>query len=124
MATKQDNYLRTHRKGSCLSQDELAFLLGSRRGWKVSTYELRQRRPPLETILAYEMIFGVPAKELFAGIHEKVEDETKRRAQELADKLATENPDPVTAQKLATLQQLVGSAADSHEEQLSTGPEH
>ena len=77
-----DNYLRSHRKQSGLSQDEVAFLLGVEHGSLLSRYEKRRRLPPLETALACEAVFGVPISELFAGIRERAGlDVAKRRAE-------------------------------------------
>jgi len=82
-----DNYLRSHRKQSGLSQDEVAFLLGCESGSLLSRYEKRRRLPPLETALACEAVFGVPIAELFAGVRERaLRDVAKRRA-ELKTKL-------------------------------------
>src|SRR2546429_9576493 len=68
MAThKLENYLRTYRKRSGLTQREVAFLVGCRNGAQVSRYEKRRRLPPLRTALACEAAFGVPVAELFAG---------------------------------------------------------
>ncbi len=110
---KLDNYLKTYRRRAGLSQEELAYLLGCADGAKVSRYERRARQPSLETLLAYQTLFGADASELFAGLYEKVEKKTKRRAQTLARKLAQqeENPDPRTSQKLATLEQAMAPAA-------------
>src|SRR5437879_2031593 len=61
MAThKLENYLRTYRKRSGLTQREVAFLVGCRNGAQVSRYEKRRRLPPLRTALACEAAFGVP----------------------------------------------------------------
>jgi transcriptional regulator with XRE-family HTH domain len=75
-----DNYLRTERRHAHLSQDDIAFLLGSRDGAKVSRYERGRRLPSLETALAYEAILGIPVRELFLGIFQKVDLEVKARA--------------------------------------------
>jgi transcriptional regulator with XRE-family HTH domain len=69
MSYKLENYLRTYRKRSGLSQDEMAFLLGCQNGTKVSRYERFARKPNLETLFAYEVVFGAPARELFAGVY-------------------------------------------------------
>ena len=61
------NYLRTFRKRSGLSQDDVAFLLGVQSGAEVSRHETFKRVPTLKTALSYEAIFGVPVRELFAG---------------------------------------------------------
>jgi len=60
---KLENYLRTYRKQSGLSQDEVAYLLGCQNGTKVSRYERFARKPSLETLFAYEVVFGAPARE-------------------------------------------------------------
>jgi transcriptional regulator with XRE-family HTH domain len=71
MAThKLENYLRTYRKRSGLTQREVAFLVGCRNGAQVSRYEKRRRLPPLRTAIACEAAFGVPVSELFAGVRE------------------------------------------------------
>ena len=51
MTHNLENYLRTYRKRSNLSQDEVAFLLGCRGGTKVSRYERHARKPNLEQFL-------------------------------------------------------------------------
>ena len=64
---KLENYLRKYRRRAGLTQDELAFLLGCKSGAKVSRYERFARTPNLQTALAYEVVFGAPARELLAG---------------------------------------------------------
>ncbi len=70
------NYLRSTRKQSSYSQEEVAFLLGLKgmdKGGKVSRDENYSRIPTLETALAYEAIYGKPIRELFAGLYERHE---------------------------------------------------
>lgn len=105
---KLPNYLRTFRKKSYLSQDEVAFLLGSRSGAKISRYERFSREPTLKTALAYEALFGIPVQSLFAGTFQKVEAEIKRRAQLLTRKLGTAKSGPVLARKLEALKPISG----------------
>jgi transcriptional regulator with XRE-family HTH domain len=97
------NYLRTFRKRTGLSQEEVAFLLGCQSGNKASRYERRTRRPNLETILAYELVFGAPARELFAGIFDDVAEATLKRAHALAGKLKESKANLLVTQKLETL---------------------
>lgn len=112
MASKLPNYLRTYRKRSGLSQAEVAYLVGVSNGQKVSRYELSNRRPALETILAYEALFGVPAQALFAGVYAAVEGETRRRARVLAARLGQPKGRP-HARKLAVLNQVAGSPGEN-----------
>jgi transcriptional regulator with XRE-family HTH domain len=107
MAYKLNNYLRTYRKRAGLSQDEMAYLLGCRSGAKVSRYERFARQPTLQTALAYEAIFAVPVRDLFAGIYQKVERPVSQRAQLLLRKLTTTKPDRPTMHKLQRLKAVV-----------------
>ena len=110
MSVPLQNYLRTYRKRSGFTQTEVAFLLGSDDGMKVYRYEHQVQRPTLETALAFEAIFRVPAKELFGGIYQKVEKETRSRALLLAQQLIPAKTVRVTLRKLATLQSLSAPA--------------
>ena len=100
---KLHNYLRTYRKRASLSQDEVASMLGVSGGPKVSRYEGGSREPSLKTALRYSALFGAPIEELFAGLCEKVEDETARRARVLERQVSRTSADRFTARKLATL---------------------
>jgi len=80
------NYLKANRKRLALSQDEVAFLLGSRSGAKVCRHEMFVREPSLETALAYEAIFKRSVSELFGGLYQKVEREVGERAKILNDR--------------------------------------
>src|SRR5437773_12280649 len=80
------NYLRANRKRLALSQDEVAFLLGTQSGAKVCRYERFVREPSLETALAYEVIFKRSVSELFGGLYQKAEGEVAERAKALADR--------------------------------------
>lgn len=82
-----ENYLRSQRKQSGLTQQEVAFLLGCENGAQVSRYERRRRLPPLETALACEAIFGVPIAQLFAGVRQGVGRDIEKRRLELKTKL-------------------------------------
>ncbi len=104
---KLENYLRTYRKQSGLTQQEVGFLLGSENGDQVSRYERRRRLPPLETALACEEIFGVPVSELFAGMRQSVRKDIAKRRLELKSRLHTKTPKAnlarMTAHKLRSL---------------------
>jgi transcriptional regulator with XRE-family HTH domain len=105
---KLPNYLRTYRKRSYFSQDEVAFLLGCKNGSKVSRYENFSRQPTPETMFAFEIIFRVPVRELFAGTYHKVERDVLRRAQLLVRKTPAVNPDRITSRKLQALRTISG----------------
>ena len=110
MSHKLENYLRTYRKRTGFSQDDIAFLLCAHSGSKVSRYERFARQPSLQTALAYEAIFGVPIQELFTGIYQKVERTTQTRARLLTKRLGTANRNTAAAQKLTALNALSAKA--------------
>lgn len=88
------NYLLTNRKLTTLSQEEVAFLLGANgetKGSKISRDESFKREPGLRDVLAYELIYGKPARELFAGVYEQVEQEVAQRAKTLTYRVAENN---------------------------------
>ena len=99
------NYLRSKRKQSSYSQEEVAFLLGLKgmdKGGKVSRDENYSRIPTLETALAYEAIYGKPIRELFAGLYEQIVEEVSARRKILSYR-KSETPDPKKQQALSEL---------------------
>jgi hypothetical protein len=110
---KLPNYLRMHRKWASLSPDEVEFLLGCQTGAKVSRHE-RFSAPNVETVFACEVIFGIPARELFAGVYQKVEETIKQRAQVLAGKLNAGKPDRFMRRKLENLAAISPAHAEPH----------
>lgn len=80
-----DAYLRTYRKQSGLTRQEVALLLRCENGAQVSRYEKRHRLPPLETALACEAIFGIPVSELFAGLRQSVAKDMRVGRQTVRD---------------------------------------
>ncbi|MCE5311430.1 MAG: helix-turn-helix transcriptional regulator [Acidobacteriales bacterium] len=97
------NYLRTYRKRSGLTQDEVAYLLGLVSGSKVSRYELYRRIPNLETALTYEAIFRTPVRELFAGLFAEVEKKMLKRVGRLGKKFLAKPETPLVNAKLEAL---------------------
>ena len=97
------NYLRAFRKRSALSQEEVAFLLGTHSGAKVCRYERFLREPGLQTALAYEAIFRRPVSELFPGLYETVEKEVRARAKALKYKKSLGGEDRLATRKRQTL---------------------
>jgi len=87
MAQKLNSYLKTYRKRAGLTQDELALLLGCRCGAQISQYEKLSQDPGLKTAFAFQLLFGIPAQEIFPGIFQKVQDDTVKRVQLLSRKL-------------------------------------
>ena len=77
------NYLLTNRKRLSLSQEEVGFLIGAKGSGKesmVSREERFIRESSLQAAIAYEVIYGKPIRELFAGLYEEVERDVAERA--------------------------------------------
>lgn len=98
-STPLPNYLRANRKRLALSQDEVAFLLGIQSGAKVCRNERFVHVPSLETAFAYEVIFQKPARELFGGLYQQIEQEVSARAKMLAHRTDRKTPNRQTAHK-------------------------
>lgn len=82
------NYLRSHRKRSCLSQDDVAYLLGVQSGAKICRYERSTRDPSLAAALALEAVFRKPVAKLFPALYRQIEEEVRLRAKRLLAKEA------------------------------------
>lgn len=102
------NYLLSNRKRSALSQEDVAFLLGTQSGAKVSRHERFAREPGLRTALAYEAIYQRSASELFSGLYGEIERAVAVRAKALATK--RDKPSRQSVQRSQTLATLAGRA--------------
>ena len=100
------SYLRTYRKRSGLTQEEIAFLLDTQNGATLSRYERLSSTPSLETALALEAVFGVPARELFRGVFAEVETSVIQRARLLSEQLNAGQQSPAVRHKLSQLQRI------------------
>jgi DNA-binding XRE family transcriptional regulator len=99
MSRPLTHYLLTHRKRAGLSQAELAFLLGSESGTKVSRHEQERREPSLRTALAYAAVYRVPVEDLFSGLALAAELKVIGRKRALLASLRGGGKDPMTAYK-------------------------
>jgi len=105
-----DQYIKTYRLRSGLSQGEVAFLLGGSRtgGSKISRYELGRRMLPLETALGLETVLGAPVRDLFRGENMKVEESIRHRAKILRVPVENEPESAAKLRRRATLQRIIG----------------
>ena len=102
------NCIRTHRKRACLTQEEVAFLLGSKSGASVSRHERFKQTPDLQTLLAYEMLFRTPVRNLFSSTHQEVEQKLRHRIRLLIRKLTRAGHGRRIAKKIETLMTYLG----------------
>jgi transcriptional regulator with XRE-family HTH domain len=87
MSAQLPNYIRTYRKRARLTQEDVAFIIGSKSGAGISRHERFKQTPDLQTLFAYEMLFRTPVRNLFDGTHRKVERKLLRRIRLLIRKL-------------------------------------
>jgi len=100
---KLPNYIRTHRKRTHLTQNEVAFLLGSKNSAHVCRHERLEQTPNLHTLLAYEILFRTPVRNLFSGTHQDVEQKLTHRIRLLIQKLAKSGQSRLKARKIEIL---------------------
>ncbi len=115
MAKRLQTYLRTYRKRSALTQDELSILLGCKSGVSVCEYERLTAQPSLETALACQAIFGVSVEELFPSIYEKVVDDVVKRARLMSKQWPQGDETPAVKLKTGLLAAITRRYRDEHE---------
>jgi DNA-binding XRE family transcriptional regulator len=118
---KLPNYIRTHRKRTHLTQSEVAFLLGSKTSAHVCRHERLEQTPNLQTLLAYEILFHTPVRNLYGGVHQDVEQKLLRRIRLLIQKLATSGYSRMKARKIEILNELLNEQSLSATGDITTG---
>lgn len=91
MEQQLENYLRTHRKAAGLSQHEMGVILGYGQEGPISRHERFHSIPPLVVAISYEVVFGVPVSDLFAGLRSTISDVIEERIIELEKNLGERN---------------------------------
>ena len=81
-----NNYLKTKRKHSGLSQSDVSFLVRLKDKSDLSRYERHLRRPSLRTALACQELYGESVSDLFAGLSDCVAKDTRHRMKTLQNR--------------------------------------
>jgi transcriptional regulator with XRE-family HTH domain len=102
------NYIRRHRKLACLTQEDVAFLLGSKSSASVSRHERFKQTPDLQTLLAYEMLFRTPVRNLFSNTNSEVEQKLRHRIRLLIRRLMRAGEGRRIAKKIEILTTYLG----------------
>ncbi len=98
------NYLRRYRKQSCLSQREVAYLLGLDDAAAVGRHEVFERLPGTKALLAYRAIYREPFAGLFEGTYSEIELSVRKRAAELIERVHEGGQrEPIVERKLEVL---------------------
>ncbi len=101
-------YLKTYRKRTGLTHEEMAFLLGSMSGTSVSRHENAQRLPILRTALMYEVILDATVSELYEGLFAEMQEAVCARARGLCASLERQKRTLTVQKKIALLQAIIG----------------
>jgi DNA-binding XRE family transcriptional regulator len=96
-----------YRRRSGLSQDEVAFLLGAMYGTTVSRHEHDWRTPTLAAALAYELIFGTPARHLYPKEFERIEKIVQSRARKMMARMRYQPAGVRRALRVALLKRIL-----------------
>lgn len=104
-------YLRTYRLRTGLSHDDVAYLLGAIYGSNVGKHERGDRLPILRNALAYEIILGVPVRQLYEGIFYEVHVEVIGRVRALCAHLERKPRTARHSRKLTMLRGLLDDVA-------------
>jgi DNA-binding XRE family transcriptional regulator len=121
LSKKLPNYIRTHRKRTHLTQDEVAFLLGAKTSAHVCRHERLEQSPNLQTLLTYEILFRTPVRNLFEGVHQDVEQKLLRRIRLLIQKLATSGYSRMKARKIEILNEFLSKRSFAATCDIATG---
>lgn len=116
------NCLRAHRKRVGLSRKDLALLLGYRSRTKVSGDKRLQRPPNLATVFALEVIVGLPARKLFAGVYLSAERDVVRRIEALVRQLAGSPNSPQVRRRILALNAILDTIAEGENGLRHDGP--
>lgn len=106
MVYNQVNYLRLHRRKRGLTQEELAFLLGYQSGSKISRLEQIEPAQVLSLDFAFQLLFGVEAREIYPALYEAVRQAIVQRIHELEARLQLNQP----TQRIAIKRRLLEEA--------------
>lgn len=109
MSTPLPTYLRTFRKRSGYTQDELSFLFGMASDQAVSRLERRRAEPSARILIAGEVIFGARPQDLFPAFCNEVRSDVFERAAILRGLLLRKRASAVRDRKLAALALVAGA---------------
>lgn len=87
MSSPVHSYLRTNRREWALTQKELAFLFGRKSSTHISRLEQGKRVPPIDIVLASEILFDKTPRALYPQFYAAIEEEVLARASRLYERL-------------------------------------
>ena len=104
-----DNFaLRSHRKNSGLTQEDVAVLIGVQSPSQVSRHENGEREPDLRMALAYRILFDAPIKHLLPKLYRDIAQQVHTRAEALAERLKESTEGLHVMHRVEHLRQMAG----------------
>jgi hypothetical protein len=77
----------------------------------VSRHESGTQWPKLKTAFAYEIILGIPLRELYAGYYDQMHETIREAAARLLSDMSETPTDPRMKQKVDAIKRIVGGLA-------------
>lgn len=107
-----ETYLRTYRKRTGLSHEEVAFLCGNFSGASVTRHEAGDRHPKLRTAIMYEIIMRAPIRDLYEGVFRDAVAVVHERARGLYKSLERQTQSDTRDLKIRHLMTLLDELAE------------
>jgi transcriptional regulator with XRE-family HTH domain len=101
------NYLRTQRRISRLTQEELAFLFGYLDQSMIGRLERDEREITLAVAHSCHLLFDISPRDMFPAFFAGVEENIYRRLCDLRDRLHQDLPTPPVATKLELIHETI-----------------
>lgn len=95
--------LRSYRKKTCLTQHDVADLLGNKDVSQISRYETSPMSPQLEICMLYHLLFDVPLSNFFPAQKEAIRKRLLVRLPNIIDELRCLPVHPETEKKIKFL---------------------
>jgi DNA-binding XRE family transcriptional regulator len=109
MANKPLNrYLQTFRRRAGLTQKEIAYLIDAKSRSTISKHESADSCPTFETLVCYELLFGIPMCDFLDGDYQDVADAFRERVNGFLFLLEQKTLTPSVKRKIATLRRVLG----------------
>jgi DNA-binding XRE family transcriptional regulator len=97
------NNLRAFRKRTDLTQSDIGFLMNHLDHISVCRYEHGERKPPMEMVLLYHLLFDVPVHSLFEIQTDNINEDLIVRIGQLIDQLKKQEPSQRVNSRIAFL---------------------
>lgn len=103
----QHNYLRLFRKRSHLTQSDIAYILQLPDYANVSRWEQGHRKPNLETLITYHLLFNIPIESLFERQRHELKGRVKERLAQRISELKTLSHEPKVDSRIRFLDSIL-----------------